>query len=1301
MSHTLSFPQRIIGSGFQAVDSTLQTASYYAEKIDHTIRPVPQQSEKFGNGFETELYSPVAQVIEGVREQLKRGLPITLSLQNGAALINALTSNVVGGLDDRKMLLEYALTFLSRLPPSSGLGKKLQYKVLSLLWNDLPHPPATQVGRQYRYRSADGSGYALWNPDMGKAGSHYARTVQSTHPLPRHQLPSPEILFDCLLKREDQTEHPAGLSSFFFAFANLVIHQVFNTDHNSDDAVNKTSSYVDLAIIYGNNQDEQNSVRAFDGLGNLLPDTFADSRLLRMPPSSPALCVLLCRNHNYIAGKLLAINERGTWTSDLSSLSDEQKKQQDEDIFQTTRLVNCGTVINIVLSDYLSSILGLVRSGNSFSLDLMQSYREDDKQLSPVGQGNLVSVEFVALYHFHATISSHDEKWVEGSMRQLFPNAQSWDDISTADYKAKIAGLIHMKLPPPNVWTFGGLKRQANGSFNDKDLAEILKDAMEVPAGAFGARRTPHAMRIIEMMGIEQNREWGVCSLNEFRKFLGLKPFSTFEEWNPRKDIAEAARMLYHHPDNIELYPGLQAEDTKGPVDGAGLCPGYTVSRAILGDAAALVRGDRFLMSDMTAYNLTSWGLMDTKRHPENPSFGGILPTLLMRALPDHFDPQSIYTQIPMMVPSKIKKYLTEVGIADKYNFDRPMAKTPIQALKSYTEAQAALNNRYLAAPLAFRAQDILPGYGYLATFNRPDQNAADIKLIRQAFTAGAAARKHVDFFGRKTLELLKERSFVLPGTGASRINIVKDVINMLPVHFVASHVIGLAVKSPDHPTGSYYEEELREKLQSISDYIFIEGTPFTSDLAFQITRKDQARKDVADLISHVHHHFDSLGGGRIPFLGVIDVASHLILGEPQNSHEWLRRLLASGKERDELANDVLVLAAAVSVEFSQTLTNVVDVLIDEPFNTTVAALAASNSSTSAGQLRDVISEAIRLAPPLAGISREVTSDTMVNGKQFKRGDRVFISSVDANYDPAAFATPERIVLGRENKAILGDGLFRLLGEDWVIATMSAVIKTIFSMGHLKRDFGFAGTLPGLHDPLPGGTQVRKYFDTNQAITAWSPNMTLVFSGASLPSTARPSGIQATAGGVVVSDIKGFLQELEGKKKGFTSPTSPGSPSESSSPGGPSYLPMTTNGGVIGRRPAWMPIFVGGVGGGANDPAYNDQASGATAPAQPSSGVSATTAGNRQDTSGADMSTTEVGLTSFIISSATTKLIRALLLFRPVASGLDTVSRTHLPQQRVNRARLLQAQRDYYCQYPPFCLTPLIDAYLPLNDRLV
>jgi hypothetical protein len=41
---------------------------------------------------------------------------------------------------------------------------------------------------------------------------------------------------------------------------------------------------------------------------------------------------------------------------------------------------------------------------------------------------------------------------------------------------------------------------------------------IEHPAAAFGARGTPHIMKLHEIMGIETNWRWGVCSLNEFRK---------------------------------------------------------------------------------------------------------------------------------------------------------------------------------------------------------------------------------------------------------------------------------------------------------------------------------------------------------------------------------------------------------------------------------------------------------------------------------------------------------------------------------------------------------------------------------------------------------------------------------------------------------------------------------------------------------------------------------------------------------------------------------------------------------------
>lgn len=66
---------------------------------------------------------------------------------------------------------------------------------------------------------------------------------------------------------------------------------------------------------------------------------------------------------------------------------------------------------------------------------------------------------------------------------------------------------------------------------------------------------------------------------------------------------------LYGHPDNVELYPGLMAEEAKVPdAPGSGLCPGFTISETILSDAVALVRGDRFYSVEYGPQSLTSFG---------------------------------------------------------------------------------------------------------------------------------------------------------------------------------------------------------------------------------------------------------------------------------------------------------------------------------------------------------------------------------------------------------------------------------------------------------------------------------------------------------------------------------------------------------------------------------------------------------------------------------------------------------------------------------------------------------------------
>lgn len=180
------------------------------------------------------------------------------------------------------------------------------------MYKDLPHPPGGYLSVyydktsleikspehvKYAFRPADGSNYNPLFPSLGKAGSPYARSVPATRSVPKHVLPDPGLVFDTLLRRERFVPHPGGISSLFFAFANLVIHSIFDTNR-SDPTINDASSYLDLSILYGSSDEQFNQVRKKDGTGKLHEDVFADKRLPFMPPASCALLVLLSRNHN-------------------------------------------------------------------------------------------------------------------------------------------------------------------------------------------------------------------------------------------------------------------------------------------------------------------------------------------------------------------------------------------------------------------------------------------------------------------------------------------------------------------------------------------------------------------------------------------------------------------------------------------------------------------------------------------------------------------------------------------------------------------------------------------------------------------------------------------------------------------------------------------------------------------------------------------------------------------------------------------------------------------------------------------
>ena len=156
------------------------------------------------------------------------------------------------------------------------------------------------------------------------------------------------------------------------------------------------------------------------------------------------------------------------------------------------------------------------RANSEWSLDLGAEIKQAGTRVER-GTGNVVSVEFAVLYHWHAALSAADAKWMEDLLRDNLPELGSIDDVTPDMFKKVLMTEGHkLKDSLPRDWTFGGLKRKADGMFDDVDLAEIVKDCIESPAHAFGANGTPASLKIVDIMGMLQARDkFQVCTMNE------------------------------------------------------------------------------------------------------------------------------------------------------------------------------------------------------------------------------------------------------------------------------------------------------------------------------------------------------------------------------------------------------------------------------------------------------------------------------------------------------------------------------------------------------------------------------------------------------------------------------------------------------------------------------------------------------------------------------------------------------------------------------------------------------------------
>lgn len=408
--------------------------------------------------------------------------------------------------------------------------------------------------------------------------------------------------------------------------------------------------------------------------------------------------------------------------------------------------------------------------------------RNAQKNTAPTGVGNQVSVEFNLLYRWHSILSKRDAEWTAGEMRRLLGGK----DPETATFHEMIMGFQAWEKAlsddPTQRASVPGANRGPDGTYEDDELVDILRGGIEDTAGSFGANSVPGCLRPVEMLGIMQARRWRVGTLNEFRDFIGLTRHRTFEDINPDPAVAAGLKALYGSPANVELYPGLNAEKTKPPMaPGSGLCLGFTSSRAILSDAVALVRGDRFYTDDFTPKNLTNWGFAEVDSDLDVDS-GNVMYKLIFCAFPHHFQKDSIYAHHPLITPSENKIIFKGLRKTENYSWDPPTR----QETSSVTKEVKHLGN---------------------------GSHSKETVVSEKGPTPATRQREVKAFMASASQQLIKSQAYNMPGASAQRpargIDVVGDVISLSFVRLTAE-MFSLSLKATDDKRrGAYTDAQL------------------------------------------------------------------------------------------------------------------------------------------------------------------------------------------------------------------------------------------------------------------------------------------------------------------------------------------------------------------------------------------------------------------------------------------------------------------------------------------------------------
>jgi hypothetical protein len=130
-----------------------------------------------------------------------------------------------------------------------------------------------------------------------------------------------------------------------------------------------------------------------------------------------------------------------------------------------------------------------------------------------------------------------------------------------------------------------------------------------------------------------------------------------------------------------------------------------------------------------------------------------------------------------------MKGHLSKMHLLDSYDLSRPGQLPRVQTVQDYTQIAEIMKNPVFVAPYAARAAKVIKGKGFFLVESEQEQRAI----------YGPLFEGHMDkigaYFRDTTRKLINSHSFTLVGGKTCVVDIVRDVLKVVPVYWAAEIV--------------------------------------------------------------------------------------------------------------------------------------------------------------------------------------------------------------------------------------------------------------------------------------------------------------------------------------------------------------------------------------------------------------------------------------------------------------------------------------------------------------------------------